>query len=926
MSKRIYIAVIVVLGITTVFLAGLASPVLAGDDPGVGALGAPVLVADHGPEASPDVVSTSVMRMPLYFIENQGQLDEQVAYYVQGQDKTLYFTPQGVTFVLRGSAPPVIASEAKQSPAPDSSRLPRLRLAMTEDDEEPADSAPQRWVVKLDFVGANPDVLPVGQDETGALISYFTGRPDEWKTGLRTYSRVVYRHLWPGIDLEYSGTVNELKYQFIVQPGADPSHIKLAYRGASDVAVNGAGQLEVTTPAGGFHDGTPYGYQQTEGGKKVEVGLSYKPLGGGGERHLYGFQVGAYDPRLPLVLDPVILVYCGFIGGSDSDAGWDIAVDGDGHAYVVGDTYSTAATFPVGVGPDVTHNGDVDAFVAKVSADGTALEYCGYIGGSSRDRGLGIAVDGTGQAYVTGSAWSTESEGFPVTVGPDLTHSGGIPGEAFVAKVNKKGTGLVYCGYIGGLGGETGRGIAVDSAGSAYVAGHTWSTEHQRFPVTVGPDLTYNGGDTDAFVAKVNKKGTALVYCGYIGGSGLDAGYGIAVDVHEQAYVTGETNSAETEGFPVTVGPDLTHNGSVEAFVTKVSTDGAALVYSGYIGGSGGDVGNGIAVDSKGQAYVAGSTSSSQTAGFPVTVGPDLTYNDTASLSDAFVAKVMIDGNGLSYCGYIGGSGQDIGEGIAVDGSGCAHVVGWTASDESEGFPLNVGPDLTHNGVYDAFVARLFADGTALAYCGYIGGSEQERGLAIAVDAWGGAYVGGYTYSGDGTFPVVTGPDTTHNGGNLDAFVAKVKWNYRPMLGAILPSSGSGPTGVTEYFRTTWSDPNGRDDLKQCYFHIGSTPTLAGNVTLLYHARKNKLWMLADDGSTWTGGHEPGTATTLENSQATVDCELTTTGGSGDTLSVTWAIEFKPGYTGPKKTGLMCKDIHKARAKGAWKGTWTITP
>jgi hypothetical protein len=873
--------------------------------------------------------------MPLYFIENQGQLDEPVAYYVQGQDKTLYFTPQGVTFVLHGSAssavptgsaPPVIASEAKQSPAIESPRLLRLRLAMTEDvaDARPADSAPQRWVVKLDFVGASPDVQPVGQDETGAVISYFKGRPEEWKAGLKTYSKVVYGDLWPGIDLEYSGTVNELKYQFVVHPGADPGHIKLAYRGASDVAVNELGQLEVTTPAGSFHDGTPYGYQEVDG-QKLEVGLSYESLGVDGERHLYGFRVGAYDPRLPLVLDPVVLVYCGFIGGSEHDYAGDIAVDADGHAYVVGGTYSISTTFPVGVGPDVTHNGGVDAFVAKVKVDGSALNYCGYIGGSGLDSGTAIAVDALGQAYVTGPTESSESQGFPVMSGPDLSHNGSD--DAFVAKVSATGKSLIYCGYIGGSGYDVGYGIAVDSEGYAYVAGLAGPSKLPRFPVTVGPDLTYNGGVYDAFVAKVNTRGTELEYCGYIGGSENDTGYGIAVDAAGQAYVTGNTSSTETEVFPVAVGPDVTHNGGTDAFVAKVVSDGTALEYCGYIGGTRFERSRGIAVDSSGQAYVTGYTNSSETDGFPVTVGPDLTYNSVHSPDDAFVAKVRADGSGLAYCGYIGGGGLDEGGDIAVDSEGCAHVVGGTESSESHDFPVTVGPDLTHNGGGgDAFVAKVNPGGRALVYCGYIGGSGYDTGHGIAVDAWGAAYVSGGTETDDGTFPVLGGPDTSYNGGLNDAFVAKVKWNVAPLLGAVLPSSGSGPTGVTEYFRTTWSDPNGRDDLKQCYFHIGSTPTLAGNVTLLYHARKNKLWMLADDGSTWTGGHAPGSANTLENSQARVHCDLTTIGGSGDTLSVTWAIRFKPGYTGPKKTGLMCKDIHKAKAKGAWKGTWTISP
>ncbi len=261
------------------------------------------------------------------------------------------------------------------------------------------------------------------------------------------------------------------------------------------------------------------------------------------------------------------LVYCGYIGGNDEDQGNGIAVDSSGNAYVTGYTYSTQATFPVTVGPDLTFNspGLSDAFVAKVNAAGTALVYCGYIGGSDDDFGNAIAVDSSGNAYVTGQTYSTEAT-FPETVGPDLTSNG--LSDAFVAKVNAAGTALVYCGYIGGSNDDQGNGIAVDGSGNAYVTGFTASTQ-ATFPVTVGPDLTSNGLD-DAFVAKVNAGGTALAYCGYIGGSGVDQGNGIAVDGTGNAYVTGITASTQAT-FPVTVGPDLTYNGGgVDAFVVRI--------------------------------------------------------------------------------------------------------------------------------------------------------------------------------------------------------------------------------------------------------------------------------------------------------------------------------------------------------------------
>jgi hypothetical protein len=631
-----------------------------------------------------------------------------------------------------------------------------------------------RFAVKLDFVGANADVRPSGEEKTGAVISYFKGKPEEWKTGLPTYSRIVYKDLWPGIDVTYYGTVDRMKYEFVVHPGSDPSLIRLAYRGASAVEVNGEGRLEVRTPAGDLEDDRPVGYQEIEG-KRTDVALSYlleeqatKEPGLGGEEavtksFIYGFEVGDYDRTKPLVLDPAVLVYCGFIGGSGVDGGTGIAVDGSGNAYVTGQTSSTQTTFPVIGGPDLTYNGGGDAFVAKVNASGTALAYCSYIGGDYDDRGNSIAVDSSGNAYITGNTVSTQPS-LPVNVGPDLTYNGSL--DAFVAKVNASGTALVYCGYIGGSGEEWGNCIAVDGSGNAYVTGRTDSTQ-TTFPIIGGLDPTYNL-NVDAFVAKVDVSGATLLYCGYIGGSGAEYGDGIAVDSSGNAFVTGNTKSTQTT-FPVLYGPDLTYNGGIhDAFVAKVNASGATLLYCGYIGGSGDDYGRGIAVDGSGNAYITGRTDSTQTT-FPIIGGPDLTHN---SSRDAFVAKVNASGATLLYCGYIGGSDNEEGYGIAVDGSGNTYVTGGTFSTEAT-FPVIGGPDLTHNSSRDAFVAKVNTSGTALVYCGYIGGSGLDDGYGIAVDGTGNAYIAGQTNSTEATFPVIGGPDLTNNG-YYEAFVGKI--------------------------------------------------------------------------------------------------------------------------------------------------------
>ena len=701
-------------------------------------------------------VRPDLAKMPVNFIPNQGQLDELIDYYIQGKDKTIYFGAEGLTFVLTKANEGRIKSDQMNSP-----RLPT--------DHDGAEDL--RWVVKLDFVGANNGVNPVGMDKTGARISYFYGETIFWKTGLSTYSRIIYENLWPGIDLVYMGTMDQLKYEFIVHPGADPSRIRLAYRGASSVFINNKGSLVVSTPSGGFEDGLPVAYQEHLG-KRESVPLAYEIGDNSGGRNAvtYGFSVGEYDQTKPLILDPVILIYCGYVGGPSYDYGYGITADIFGNSYISGYTYSMGIAFPVTVGPDLTFNrGSVDAFVAKLNASGTGLDYCGYIGGSGDDYGYAVAVDVFGNAYITGYTSSTEST-FPLSVGPDLTHNGFF--DIFVAKVNAEGTALDYCGYIGGSGYDYGRSIAVNTSGQAYITGYTSSTE-DSFPVNIGPDLSYNGGYYDAFVAKLNASGTALDYCGYIGGSGDDYGYGIAVDILGSAYITGHTSSTEST-FPVSVGPDLTHNGLFDIFVAKVNAEGTALDYCGYIGGSGYDSGRSIAVHASGQAYITGYSSSKEDS-FPVNAGPDLSHN--GGYYDAFVAKLNASGTALDYCGYIGGLEYDSGTAIVVDGWGYAYLTGYTSSTEDT-FPVKVGPDLTHNGSFDAFVAKVDSTGLKLAYCGYIGGSEADLGMGIAldVDGSGNVYMTGNTYSTESSFPVGTGPDLAHNG-NRDGFVVKIYEN-----------------------------------------------------------------------------------------------------------------------------------------------------
>jgi hypothetical protein len=452
------------------------------------------------------------------------------------------------------------------------------------------------------------------------------------------------------------------------------------------------------------------------------------------------------------VIDP--LVYSTYIGGSGDERGYAIAVDGSGNAYVTGSTYST--DYDVTPGAFQTDGGG-DVFVTKLSARGTVLVYSTYIGGSSDDRGYGIAVDGSGYAYVTGATWSTN---YPVTPGAFQTKNGGGLGDVFVTKLNPMGTALVYSTYIGGSYWDEGYAIAVDGSGYAYVTGYTKSTDYD---VTPGAFQTTKGGKQDVFVTKLNAAGTALVYSTYIGGSGYEVGYGIAVDGSGNAYVTGYTESTD---YDVTPGAfQTTKEGYRDVFVTKLNETGTALVYSTYIGGSGGDEGYGIAVDGSGNAYVTGYTWSTD---YDVTPGAFQTTNGGGR--DVFVTKLNATGTALVYSTYIGGSNNDEGYAIAVDGSGNAYVTGWTISTDYDVTPGAF--QTTNGGGRDVFVTKLNATGTALVYSTYIGGSGEDRGYAIAVDGSGNAYVTGYTESRN--YDVTPRAFQTTNEGKQDVFVTKV--------------------------------------------------------------------------------------------------------------------------------------------------------
>ncbi|MGC8745434.1 MAG: SBBP repeat-containing protein [Candidatus Saccharicenans sp.] len=736
-----------------------------------------------------EFLQKNVITWPLYFIPNLGQLNGPVDFYLQGRDKNIYFNREGLIIALNhirktesiesnntlwatrltmAEAPAVKLIKSKEKANINRAGWKNIYNYQSADDWN-------RWVVKLSLVGANPEVTPIGLEKAQAKISYFRGSPDHWLVGIPTYSKISYPRLWPGINLNLAGDQNSLKSEFFIEPGADLSCLRLKYEGISGIYLNAEGQLEIQTPAGNFVDDRPFAYQ-IKNGQKIYIPVSYKILEqkrepSGWLSVTYTFKFGAYDPERPLYLDPAILIYSGYLGGSSNDRGLAVAIDSAGNAYLTG--WTASYDFPVSVGPDPTFNGPAlgtDAFVAKINPSGTGLIYCGYLGGSFDDSGNSISVDSSGNAYVCGF---TKSPDFPVVVGPFTNANGNITqyGNGFITKINADGTALIYSGYLGGSLADQANGVAVDSSGRAYVCG---TTESSDFPTKTGPFLR-SGGLKDAFVLRIAASGSQVDWSGFIGGTRDDIGSSIAVDSAGNAYVTGYTASTPANQFPVKNGPKLTQSGGLDAFVAKVDTSGASLLYCGYIGGSSDDYGSSIAVDSSGNAYITGATLSA--TNFPATVGPDVSYNGG---SDAFVAKINPTSTALLFCGYVGGSADDFGTSIAVDAAGLVYLVGAT---ESANFPVTGGPFLTYHGNRDAFVCVLRADGQGYYYSSFLGGSDLEEANGVAADGAGNIYVAGFTRSAD--FPTLNGPFLNPGGGIgyliEDAFITRIYGKLPPL-------------------------------------------------------------------------------------------------------------------------------------------------
>jgi hypothetical protein len=613
-----------------------------------------------------------------------------------------------------------------------------------------------RSVVRMRLVGANPEPDMQGVDPLPGRQHALIGRDSSrWRTDVPTYARVRHRGVYRGIDVLYYGADGrQLEYDFVVAPGADPGVIRLAFDGVDRLRVDDRGDLVLDVGQTHLRFGKPRVYQTAAGGRRDVAGAWALE-----NTSTVSFRLGSYDRRQVLVIDPTVAV-ASYLGGNDTDQAFAVTLGSDGAVFVTGNTASM--NFPTTAGSfRASPSGAVDAFVVKLNNALTTAVYSTFIGGSGDDAGRGIAVDAAGNAYVTGF---TTSADFPTT--PGAVQPSRPPGQAagvadaFVVKLNPQGSALVYGTYLGGSDSDIGLGIAVDAAGIAAVTGGTFSAD---FPISFFAAQPIIGGDRDAFVASLDPTGTILRYSTFLGGAGADVGSAITLDVFGAAYVTGSTTCAALPcstitDFPTTPGvvsplrPAGQAAGVTDAFVTKLDAVGA-LIYSTFLGGTGADDGLGIVVDQFGNPIVTGATASANfpvSASFPPFTGAlrafltkldssaaRLTFSrpvpTTAPLAaglaigqdaagrlyvagsevrggapqtDAFVIEFTGGGTSPTAEVFVGGSGDDLAFGVAVDpGGGNVYLAGQTTS--AAGFSTPGAFQPVFGGGVDGFVVKV---------------------------------------------------------------------------------------------------------------------------------------------------------------------------------------------------------------------------
>jgi hypothetical protein len=689
------------------------------------------------------VVQKVYYKSSLYFIQNDGQIDKKVKYYEKGNGHSTFFTEDGIY-------------------------LNRIKLQNSQQclgtTERSKNCVVKPGLIKLSFLNAKKKFRIKAKDPQEGRLNYFIGNnPSKWLTDIGTYGAVVYEEVYKDIDIKFYGNNSQLEYDIIVKPGGDLESVRLLYEGANGLNLNEQGEIEIALDHGIVTQKAPYLYQEIDG-KRVPVKGKCKLF----DRTSFGFEVASYDKQKTLVIDPVI-EYSNYLGGDLYDHSLAIAIDSSGNAFITGDTLSTDFPGRGSSQPPTTYYFDV--FVTMFNSTGS-LSYSTVLGGTQYDENMGndreggrsIAVDSSGYAHITGTAPSSD---FPSTVSAfQGTHGSGI-WDAFYTVLTPSG-GLAYSSFLGGVNSEFGNGIALDSNGNAYITGEVrpFQSESPDFP-TVLPLQAAPGGGPDAFVVKINFDptdipSTNVAFATYLGGNGTDSGKGISVDSSGNVYITGETNSSDFPGAATSL-IQPTIGGGTDAFVIKMNTAGSNITYSTYIGGLTNDYGTAITVDSFGSAYVTGylAINSATPVGsynFPL-VSP--IQDELFGWNEAFVTKINAAGNGIVYSTFLGGSGGDSGNCIAVDNSGTAYVAGGTGSSDFPIISAIDGYDTLRGAVHptglfqygDAFITRINSGGTGFLYSTFLGGDGDDvttnpgadYAYGIAVDNDGNVYLTGYT-------------------------------------------------------------------------------------------------------------------------------------------------------------------------------------
>ncbi|MCE3294945.1 MAG: cell surface glycoprotein (s-layer protein) related protein [Crocinitomicaceae bacterium] len=679
-----------------------------------------------------------------FFIENKGQWPEEVLYLARMGGLDAWITKKGVLYTFY-----------KLEKKKENTSLAQQIEILDKFDQQSEMRSIIGHRVWAKFQNANTDPGHESKQKLEGYYNYLIGNdPGKHASNVGLYKEVLVKNVYTGIDARYYFDGRNLRYDYIVYPGADYRQIQVQLEGALSSKVKDK-DLVFTTRFGEVKQAELYVYQDLEK-KRQAIGATWQKKG-----ENYGFLLSNYDPTKPVVIDP--LIYSTYIGAANyNDEGYSIAVDASGNAYVTGRTNS--ATYDITPGAFDNSLGGHNAFVTKLNTSGTALIYSTFMGGDIFEVGNFIVVDDLGNSYVTGSTISSD---YPIVAGAFQNTNGGSH-DVFVSKLNATGTALVYSTYVGGSGNDVGRGIALDASGNAYIIGYTSSS---NYDVTAGVFQSTKGGVTDdVFVTKLNATGSALLYSTYIGGSGTDLGRAIALDASGNAYITGSTASSNYDVTPGVFQAVLGANKDI--FVTKLDSTGTALLYSTYIGGSGYEDAYSIAIDTSGNAYVTGWTES---ADYDVTPGAFQSTNE--GYSDIFVTKLSPNGDTLVYSTYMGGSSYDRSTSIQLDASGNAYVAGGTSSIN---FDITPGAFQTSCEVSgDVFASKLSPMGIPI-YSTFIGGSWNDMASALVLDASGVAYITGSTYSTD--FDISPGAfQSTNNQVDelyFDVFVTKICLDY----------------------------------------------------------------------------------------------------------------------------------------------------